>query len=167
MLKVYGEYFYGNKISNYGLENGFVDYATLAKSFDCILNNTIANIPEFWDYAEQISGYIDNSDEIETLKNQIEECEAALEESEDLDVISEIERDIEGMQQHINDLESEENRDVFQWYLVSDSGADILRECNEIVYYNSELNIFLWGVTHYGTSWDYVLTIIECNTGEI
>ena len=26
-------YFYGNKVSEYGIENGFVDYGTLAKAF--------------------------------------------------------------------------------------------------------------------------------------
>ena len=31
-MNIYGDYFYGNKISDYGLENGFVDYATLSKS---------------------------------------------------------------------------------------------------------------------------------------
>ena len=35
------EYFYGNKISDYGLKNGYVDYRTLAKAFDAVLNNEI------------------------------------------------------------------------------------------------------------------------------
>lgn len=38
------EYFYGNKISDYGIKNGYIDYATLAKSFDCVLCNDIANL---------------------------------------------------------------------------------------------------------------------------
>ena len=61
--------------------------------------------------------------------------------------------------------EQEDYPEVFQWYIVSDSGADLLKEINEIVYYNEELDIYLWGVTHYGTSWSYVLTDIECNAG--
>ena len=32
--------------------------------------------------------------------------------------------------------------------------------------YNETLDIWLWGVTHYGTSWDYVLTNIRCNAKE-
>lgn len=35
-------WFYGNKISDHGIEHGYVDYATLAKSFNLILNN-VAN----------------------------------------------------------------------------------------------------------------------------
>ena len=60
----------------------------------------------------------------------------------------------------------EETPDIFQWYIVSDSGARLLEEINEIVYYCSELDIYVWGVTHYGTAWSYVLTNIPCNTGK-
>ena len=35
------KYFFGEKISDYGIENGRVDYATLAGSFDAVLNNAI------------------------------------------------------------------------------------------------------------------------------
>lgn len=37
-------YFYGNKVSDYGLKNGYVDYATLAKSFDAVLVNDITKL---------------------------------------------------------------------------------------------------------------------------
>ena len=37
------KYFYGNEISQYGLENGYVDFATLAKSFDAVLCNNISS----------------------------------------------------------------------------------------------------------------------------
>lgn len=57
-----------------------------------------------------------------------------------------------------------ENPEVFQWYIVSDSGAQIIQDyTNEILYYHDELDIYLWGVTHWGTGWDYVLTDIPCN----
>lgn len=41
MMKMSGKYFCGNEISDYGQEHGFVDYATLAKAFDAVLNNDI------------------------------------------------------------------------------------------------------------------------------
>lgn len=57
-----------------------------------------------------------------------------------------------------------EEPEVFQWYIVSDSGAQIIQDyTNEILYYHDELDIYLWGVTHCGTGWDYVLTDIPCN----
>lgn len=106
--------FYGNEVSKYGLEHGFVDYRTLAKCFGHIMNNTVITImPEYW---ELVSGY-----------------------------------------ENEEDYASE----VMQWYIVTAGGAEILGECGEIVYYNSEMDMYLWGVTHYGTSWDYVLTNIK------
>lgn len=59
-----------------------------------------------------------------------------------------------------------EEPEVFQWYIVSGSGAQIIQDyTNEILYYHDELDIYLWGVTHWGTGWDYVLTDIPCNCG--
>lgn len=64
------------------------------------------------------------------------------------------------------DIESGDwEAEVFQWFIVDDSGAEILREIGEVVLYNEYLDIHLWGVTHWGTSWDYVLTDVPCNTG--
>lgn len=57
-----------------------------------------------------------------------------------------------------------EEPEVFQWYIVSGSGAQIIQDyTNEILYYHDELDIYLWGVMHWGTGWDYVLTDIPCN----
>lgn len=64
------------------------------------------------------------------------------------------------------DEENDEYTDVFQWFIVSDEGAKIIQDyTNEILYYHEELDIYLWGVTHWGTSWDYVLMDIPCNCG--
>lgn len=121
-MKVYGDYFYGNKISDYGIENGYVDYCTLAKSFDAVLNNDIIGktngVIGYW---EQESGFGD-----------------------DYDTYTEI----------------------YQWYIVSYDGAEILREIDEIVFYNEDLDMYTWGVTHYGTSWCYVLTDIKIEKDE-
>lgn len=64
-----------------------------------------------------------------------------------------------------NGLEENEYGDyleVYQYYIVTDSGARFLEEyTDEIVYYHDELDMYLWGITHFGTSWDYVLTDIK------
>lgn len=58
------------------------------------------------------------------------------------------------------------DQEVYQWYIVSDGGAELLQYwTDEVLYYHEELDIYLWGVTHWGTSWDYVLTDIRCNAG--
>lgn len=52
--------------------------------------------------------------------------------------------------------------EVYQYYIVTAYGARFLTEyTDEIVYYNEQLDMYLWGITHYGTSWDYALTDIE------
>lgn len=39
--KLYGKTFYGNEASEYAKEQGYLDYATLAKAFNAVLNNDI------------------------------------------------------------------------------------------------------------------------------
>ena len=158
---VHGEYFYGNKISDYGLENGYVDYATLSKAFDGVLNNDIISKTMDIGYWEQESGFIDNSEEIEELQEQVKEL--MLDNEND-----EYTEEIEELQDKINELEEEQEEayyspDIFQYFIVDDCGARLLKEINEIVFYNEELDMYVWGVTHYGTSWSYVLTDIRCN----
>ena len=160
-MYVHGEYFYGNKISDYGLENGYVDYRTLAKAFDGVMvNDIIEKTNGVIGYWEQESGMIDNSDKIEELQERIEEL--MLDNNNDENT-----EEIEALQDEINELEEEQDNsygaDIYQYYIVDYSGAEILKECNEIVFYNEELDMYVWGVTHFGTSWDYVLTDIKCN----
>ena len=52
--------------------------------------------------------------------------------------------------------------DIFQYYIISDSWADYLKQCtDEIVFYDEELDIYVWWITHLGTSWDYVYVTIS------
>lgn len=118
------DYFYGNKISEYGLQNGYIDYRTLAKCFDAVLNNEI-----FLKTCNEYYWELENG------------CDY--------------------------DDETGDTTEVLQWYIISDQGAQILKEfTNEIVYYNDVLDMYLWGVTHFGTSWDYVLTDIKIELEE-
>lgn len=171
-MNIYGEYFYGNKISDYGIENKRVDYGTLAKAFDAVLNNDLMSVTAEIGYWEQVSGMVDNSDEIDELNEQIYEIEANMDElfdddKADTDEYKELENKRDELADQVDELEREQDEqpEVFQWYIVSDAGARLLQEIDEIVYYNDTLDIYLWGVTHYGTSWDYVLTDIPCMTG--
>lgn len=157
-MKKEQKYYYGNAISEYGLEYGRVDYATLAKAFDAVLNNDIMNLTYDIGYWEQVSGIIDNTDEIEEL----EEKRDCLEEENETSPSQIIENEIDEINEKIEELESEQDyQEVYQWFIVDDWGARLLQEINEIVYYNEKLDMYLWGVTHYGTSWDYVLTSIK------
>lgn len=119
------KYYYGNAISKYEIENGYVTLSTLSKCFDAVLNNDIMSLTYDIGSWEQVSGIVYNTDEIKELENE------------------------------------QDDPEVFQWFIVDDWGARLLKEINEIVYYNETLDMYLWGVTHYGTSWDYVLTSIK------
>ena len=117
-MKLYGNTVYGEKVSDYGLENGYLDYYTLSK----IVGSSILNNDVFMKF-----GY-----ENWTLENGLEEDEDG------------------------NYLE------VYQYYIITDSGARFLSDfTDELVFYNEELDMYLWGITHFGTSWDYVLTDIK------
>lgn len=60
------------------------------------------------------------------------------------------------------DEEYHEYYDIYQFYIISDRGYEILSELtDEIVYYNNELDMYLWGITHFGTAWSYVLTDVK------
>ena len=153
------KYYYGNAISGYGLEYGRVDYGTLAKAFDAVQNNDIMNLTYDIGYWEQVSGIIDNTDEIEDLEKK-RDC---LEEENENSPSQILENEINEINEQIEEFENEQDNDpeVFQWFVVDDWGAKLLQDISEIVYYNKKLDMYLWGVTHCGTSWDHVLTSIK------
>lgn len=109
---------YGHKVSEYGLENGYLDYLTLSKIVgDRVLNN----------YIVEETGY------------ENWQLESGEEENEDGYLY-----------------------DIYQYYIITAGGARFLEEyTDEIVYYNEDLDMYLWCITHFGTSWDYVLTDIK------
>ena len=157
------KYFYGNEISAEGIKRNRVDYRALAKSFDAVLCNDItrlfySDIGGEYNEPEQVNGYIDNSEQIEELKERVEE----LEEENAQEEIEEIEEQIEELER-----EQDEQPEIYQYYIISWSGAEILKaHTKEIVYYLPAINVYVWGVTHYGTNWGYVLTDIKINEEE-
>lgn len=115
---VYGKYFYGNEISEYGQEEGYVDYRTFAKAFNHVLCNRI--IENTWDENWEIV----NGEEVDEDGHYYE---------------------------------------IFQYFIVDGWGAEIIQNwTDEILFYNEDLDMYVWGVTHFGTAWDYVLTDIAC-----
>lgn len=167
MKKLYGTIFYGNEASDYAKEHGYLDYATLAKAFDAVLNNDIIQKTIDIGYWEQESGFIDNSDKIDELNDKLELLEEQYYECEEIEEQESLENQIDKIKEEIEELENEySDQEIFQYYIVSNNGAEILKDINEIVFYNEELDMYVWGVTHWGTSWDYVLTDIKLNCGK-
>jgi len=107
----------GKEVSEYGIENGYVDYACLASCFDAVLCNAMGS--RYGETMELVHG----TD---------------------------------------YDEENDSYYDVYQYFIIDNQGYELLKEyTDEIIYYDSELNVYVWGVTHYGTSWRYVLTDIK------
>ena len=117
-IKLYDGKAYGHKVSNYALENGYLDYLTLSKIVgDMVLSNYMMQYMGSLGW-ELVSG-------------------------EDIN-------------------EEGEYHEIYQWYVITEYGAQFLEEhTDEIVYYHEEMGMYVWGITHFGTSWDYVLTDIK------
>ena len=72
------KHFYGHEVSEVGLRNRRVDYATLSKCGDIVLCNGIANlfnrsIGGKLVEAELVNGYLTDDDQIDDLQSEIEE----------------------------------------------------------------------------------------------
>lgn len=51
----------------------------------------------------------------------------------------------------------ESDIDIYQYFIISDYAAEYLeRHTEEIIFYIEELNMYIWGVSHFGMSWDMV-----------
>lgn len=180
MAKLYSGNWMGEKVSEYGIENGCIDYRCLSNVVgDAILCNEITNL--FYstingDYIEpeQVNGIIDNSEEIDELQEQLDELQELLDEidietDEDIKKYKELEEQIDELEEQIDELEREQDEpgEIYQYYIISYNGADFLqRYTDEIVYYIESLDMYIWGITHYGTAWDYVLTNIKIEENE-
>ena len=118
--QVAGKYFMGKMISPYGLEKGFVDYSTLAKSFQKVRKDDIL--------ALQAGGW---------------------------------------RLTHGFDNDNYWEAEAQEFYIIDREGVEILSYwTDEFIWYNVSLDLWVWGVTHAGTRWDYVLTDIKCQKVE-
>lgn len=62
----------------------------------------------------------------------------------------------------VNGYDKDDVEEIFQHYIITEEGYKILRDyTDEIVYYSEELEMYLWGITHFGTGWDMVLTDVK------
>jgi hypothetical protein len=55
------------------------------------------------------------------------------------------------------DEENDTYTEIFQYYIIDPGTAERLKEhTDEIIYYIEKLDIYVLGVTHWGTGWNYV-----------
>lgn len=182
---VYGVHFCGNEASDYGKGCGHLDYAAFAKSFDAVMSNDI--IPQMESagfYFDPIQdGRPDNSDEIDALREEAQELEDQADiveqeaeqeaengnEAEAARLMEEAEnrrKEADEKKEEADELEDQDAPDIFQYFIVSDRGAELIQQyTDDPLFYCEQLDMYVWGVTHWGTSWNYVLTDIRLNAG--
>lgn len=168
---LYGTYFYGNEISDYGKKHHRVDYMALAKSFDCIdacrLMEVYPDYDDYWTVENGQRYYYKDSDENEYTYDEAQSRIAELnDELDELNYLEELtaeqEERIEEIENDIESLQEIRFRDYYDYCIISKDGAEILKYwTDEYVIYNSELDLYVWGLDHCGTQWSYVLTDIE------
>ena len=162
----------GHKVSDYALKYGRLDYATLSKCFDAVLCNSITDVDpyllervesgdfeDFYYDGEQIDR---NTYEkaIDDLENRLDDLDFIDEDDLNEKQIAKLEAKREALRNERDKYEKHEN-DIFQYFIVSSNALDLLKEAGELVFYCEPLDVYVWGVTHWGTSWDYVLTSIK------
>lgn len=130
--EVEGRYINEGKISHKGLEIGYLDYSALASMlYDGMILNNSLSMESFLDELPDGAWF--------------ESYEAFLEDE------SLTEDEYDSYDYFYDLLES-----VYQYYMVSDRDSQFLLKAGEVVIYSEELNINLWCIGHYGTSWSYV-----------
>lgn len=48
--------------------------------------------------------------------------------------------------------------DIYQYYIIDDYSSDLFIKLQYPVFYSNALNVYVVGITHWGTSWNYILT---------
>lgn len=56
--------------------------------------------------------------------------------------------------------------EVYQWFAVGDNDADFLKERNQYITYSDMLDTYFLAICHFGTSWDYVESMVSDILGE-
>lgn len=158
-------FYYGVEVSRYGVENKRVDMETLSQVVGGVLNNeiikkTAASGLGTW---QIVNGSLYTFFDTDGNEYTDEQARERIQELEDM--IDEADEDqktkIETWKADIESLDRPEENTIYQYYIVSRRGAELLmEETDEIVFYNPELDMFVWGITTYGTAWNCLLTEI-------
>ena len=161
--------YYDVTASNTGIENNRVDEETLFQvikgiSADDIFKKTQEYGIGNW---ELVNGSLYVHYDCEGNDYTDEEAQERIQELEELidNADEEAQADeIAAWKADIQILEHGVAYDIHQIYLVSEKAARILiEESDEIVFYNQELNAYVWCITFCGADWSEVLTSIPLN----
>jgi replicative superfamily II helicase len=64
----------------------------------------------------------------------------------------------EELREEVNDRVSDMDFcDIYQTFVVDKDGAKILADYGQLTWYNEDMDLHFWGVTHFGTAWSLVM----------
>lgn len=122
-------------------------FNNIINKIDAVLINKIPEVdPSVWDNWETDSPAGNDECEIEENEKGIKVCL-----THDSDKIDEYDQ--------CDGYEPEE--EVYQWFAISQSDAEYLKERNQYITYSDTLDAYFWAITHFGTSWDYVDSMVS------
>lgn len=127
-------------------------YSDVAKRLDNLyLLNTVPTVdPDIYDGLEHGSLYTPCDFELQgdtkyTCREHGADVDIAPEEWDNNDPLPECEN------------KTDYAAEIYQWYLIGDDDARYLKEhTDELIFYSNVLEAYVWGITHFGTSWDGV-----------
>lgn len=63
-------------------------------------------------------------------------------------------RDIQLLSGNLTDKDGD-YIEIFQFFIIQDPSF-AMRHTDELIFYDNELDLYILGVTHWGTAWDYI-----------
>lgn len=156
------KYFHGTEISSYGLKEGFFDYysaAEIAKA-EFIDIHSEEYEDACWELYNGEDCYYYDSDghtyDYECCLERIEELKDMIANASEGQDISKWEDDIDSLTYNCETI------GICDYMKITEEAAHFMKESgsDEIVYYSKELDMYIWGITHYGISWRLMLTSI-------
>ena len=156
------KYFHGAKISSYGVSEGFLDYQCMAEMAQAEFIDIYSEEYEdaCWELYNGEDCYYYDSDghtyDYECCIERIEELKDMIANAIGEQDVSKWEKDIDSLTYNCECI------GICDYMEITEEAARIMKESgsDEIVYYSKELDMYIWGITHYGTSWKLMLTSI-------
>lgn len=173
------KYYYGKKISDYGLERGFVDLNTFSEVMGGVMHCSIlqkitdleleweivnGSLYEYFDTDGNVYSYDEAQDKINCIQSKIDELQEEIEniDDEDNEDIESLEQAIKNLEEEINTLEEPEEKTLYRYYIISAEAAETLMQDSEeeLLMYCKEMDIYVWCMTKHGENWNNILTDI-------
>ena len=149
---------FGQDLNEEEIKTQTISYLTLANSFQNIMCNNIINDEYFQEeLTSELYSHYENITKEYTTEELFEECECHGIIDDDTTLADFKENEEENKRELIE--EYARNYEAFQFYIVDDGARKWIEAfTDDLVVYNQTLELDIWCITHWGTSWSIVPT---------